>query len=806
MEAKVKQELVPCVPGVLPGGLKRTRFFDGMFLTQKDLEREQKYWTIKRRMTNRALGKGVVWGLRLDWDMLNRRFILFPGYGVDCCGNDLIVECEQAFDERKLIERADTCTKALISGRHMSSDRCPKVTEDRPRKVGVILQYVECPEEPKPVYKDACTTNVTQCEYSSIRESTQLLLVPPPSPTAPGPVNNFCSDVEALREACEAAGVSCNLFQKLAETDAVRLRARIRVQELDAARLNVAYLSPSLDLEGNPAVSQTLDLSAANATLGLCLEPDPGYVFLAGQLIDGAGNTSALSPFGMERVEVTLGASPVVYTVTDLVVAPLFNKGAHHKLAITLTLTGDPVNQQVVINAETTEVEVVEEAGSCSDLVSPALIFNTSALCATKMLALNAMCGWFKSLISPVDEGTVNVRQEVAWLICLLSWRLLFKANLDADAEAKLNALVQKLFSELCAGLVYPGPRCYEEHHGVYLGSIEFSKNGGIKRFSPWEYRRHVLTGPLLNHWLGQFGFAPIDMVAGRMAQWICCLAKNPLPMAAQQGAALAGSYVPITKDGAGLYYGTDYDIYLQNHGLSQAGDLHEVSATEFASLLTQNLLYVAPGEDRSGLAGRRVYSITGRQDIFLMLPSSLGLVIRPPNQGRNPRGELGAIIEGRTRELRPLARSVVGDFLLELANNTALSSLRVPENSSTFQPLVKALNSAGVATVGDYLSLGTEAAARLAMPYAAANGINSNESVYAAAEDVFDAGEELLSKTAKPLVSAAKGSSSPFTRDKLSSDALVTDIRKSAATALKRNLFTKADVTAIAEKVIAIG
>ena len=45
-----------CPPGALPGGLARTRFFDGMFLTQAYLENEQRYWRIKRRLTNRALG------------------------------------------------------------------------------------------------------------------------------------------------------------------------------------------------------------------------------------------------------------------------------------------------------------------------------------------------------------------------------------------------------------------------------------------------------------------------------------------------------------------------------------------------------------------------------------------------------------------------------------------------------------------------------------------------------------------------------------------------------------------------------
>jgi hypothetical protein len=64
-----------------------------MFLTQADLENEQRYWRIKRRLTNRALGEGVVWGLRLGVDLERQRLALSPGYALDCCGNDLVVEC-----------------------------------------------------------------------------------------------------------------------------------------------------------------------------------------------------------------------------------------------------------------------------------------------------------------------------------------------------------------------------------------------------------------------------------------------------------------------------------------------------------------------------------------------------------------------------------------------------------------------------------------------------------------------------------------------------------------------------------------
>jgi len=48
-------------------------------LTQADLETEQVYWRMKRRLTNRALGTGVVWGLRLTLKKTTRVYRVAPG-------------------------------------------------------------------------------------------------------------------------------------------------------------------------------------------------------------------------------------------------------------------------------------------------------------------------------------------------------------------------------------------------------------------------------------------------------------------------------------------------------------------------------------------------------------------------------------------------------------------------------------------------------------------------------------------------------------------------------------------------------
>lgn len=155
----------PCIPGALRGGLTRTRFYDGMFLTQADLENEQLYWRMKRRLTNRALGHGVVWGLRLEIDQTGR-LRLSPGYALDCCGNDLVVECPVETTIKELWDRADPEVKK-------GSDAARVI------HACIMLEYVECPEQIRPVHRDACNPGGGGCEPSRIRETTRLVLVRP---------------------------------------------------------------------------------------------------------------------------------------------------------------------------------------------------------------------------------------------------------------------------------------------------------------------------------------------------------------------------------------------------------------------------------------------------------------------------------------------------------------------------------------------------------------------------------------------------------------------------------------------------
>src|SRR5262249_27221763 len=83
------------------GRCMRTRYFNGMFITREDLETDQRNVRLKRKLQNRAMGQGVVWGLNVYRD--GSTICVLPGYGVDCCGNDITITTPYGVDSQALL-------------------------------------------------------------------------------------------------------------------------------------------------------------------------------------------------------------------------------------------------------------------------------------------------------------------------------------------------------------------------------------------------------------------------------------------------------------------------------------------------------------------------------------------------------------------------------------------------------------------------------------------------------------------------------------------------------------------------------
>jgi hypothetical protein len=83
----------------------RPNFFAGQLLTEDDLQALTNYVTEKNRLHNRHfLGDGVVCGLKVKCQPCDpRKVLLEAGHAVDCCGNDIVVSCEEEIDILNLV-------------------------------------------------------------------------------------------------------------------------------------------------------------------------------------------------------------------------------------------------------------------------------------------------------------------------------------------------------------------------------------------------------------------------------------------------------------------------------------------------------------------------------------------------------------------------------------------------------------------------------------------------------------------------------------------------------------------------------
>jgi hypothetical protein len=521
-----KHEFLPCVPGALHGGLRRTEFYDGMVLGEDDMKREQSYWQMKRRLTNRALGSGVVWGLSLQWDAKTRAFTICPGYGLSCCGDDLVVECPATVGERELI---DICSQdfreILKAGSGPCEDPCDR--PDGPVEACLMLEYVECPEDPRQVFEDPCATLPGGCRYGAVRETTRLRLVPPPCPPEPGPIERFCARIDKLRDMLAAAGQAA--------------------PDPDAEPAPSAYRPPSVTLEvqlrdagGNAlenrrervatVAEQSADITFQNAaarSIGVTLTPPLGYGFLRTRnetLAEKRIETLMEISFSESNLAPNVPMNRIF--IVDL--APLAGGGCY-EVAYHISATGGAT---IAVSARVEAVRRLERVPDCGTLMQ-GWIFGVSPACAARTLLLAAIWGWFRGLTGtapcndPADEPD-RTRAAIAALVSWLAWRILWKIDLTDPKAAQAERCLRKLFEEWCCEFNYRGPRCCDDHHGIHLGCVTISRKGRILCFDEWAHRRYVLTGPLLTHWSGLFGIAPIDVMATRLAGWICCVARTP--------------------------------------------------------------------------------------------------------------------------------------------------------------------------------------------------------------------------------------------------------------------------------------
>ena len=163
----------------------RPRFFAGQLLTEDDLQSLENYVLAKNRLHNRHLfGTGVVCGLEVLCKPCDTGHVTVqPGYALDCCGNDIVLDCSLPLDINAMIrdlrrdhDCGDPCTE-----KHGKPGQGGVAT---PREYCLYVSYCEQESDPVSPYAVDEPCGTPSCQASRIREGIRFELRCPPSPAA----------------------------------------------------------------------------------------------------------------------------------------------------------------------------------------------------------------------------------------------------------------------------------------------------------------------------------------------------------------------------------------------------------------------------------------------------------------------------------------------------------------------------------------------------------------------------------------------------------------------------------------------
>lgn len=777
-----KPDFQPCVQGAFGGGLSRAMFFDGMVLSANDLLREQSYWRTKRKLTNRALGEGIIWGLTTEWNPKTRSFTVCPGYALSCCGDDLIVECPETVGEGQLVDPCSEDFRRLMADRFdKCGDECAR--PDTPVPAALMLEYVECPEEPRSTYEDPCAETARGCRFGAVRETVRLRIVPPPEDCA-GPLDRFCRKVAELRAELAAAGTP----MPQPNFDLFRSEARFGFALLLADGSVVDGGSERLPLETGASATAGPKNPGTAGQIRLFIDPPDGFVFTK-IAVDGADLSGTATVLGWSRTQPLGAAGGSGNHIVSVDTSPLFGPGPSMRVTyqIATTLTNGGIQTTLTVQS----VEPLESRPDCAGLIAGDWLTDGDALCRAKATALALVYGVAAGKLAAANcsegeltEDEEKARKVVAWALCWVGWKALYGFDINQEKAAKLQNCLRALFVEWCEDFAYKGPRCSSSSHGVYLGGVELSAKGRILCFDPWRYRRYVLTGPLLTHWGSQFGLPPIDRVAGRIASWICCVAKADAGTAPAV-LAEAGDVIAPLGNGMALAIGSGF---AGPKVLGANATLEEVRPMDFAGRLVEAFF----GGSRNSFATAADVTVMSVKDSPVHLVarggSSMSLNVHDAAAPAAAARAIDRVMATRVTGLPPSLAGVVTDFGVNFSETVPITALKPENEVATFEPVLAALDKAELRTVAAVLGAGPEGAADRIRPLLGdMAAFNDPLSVDRAVALVFDRAARLVESSGEAIAAEARNRDAhePFTRADLP-DA-VSEVRRASNQFLKK-------------------
>jgi hypothetical protein len=301
----------------------RPRFFAGQLLTEDDLQSLEDYVIAKNRLHNRHLfGAGVVCGLEVLCKPCDTGHVTVqPGYALDCCGNDIVLDCSLPLDINAMIRdlRRD----------HDCGDPCaekhgkPGQGTVTPRDYCLYVSYCEQESDPVSPYSVDEPCGTPSCQASRIREGIRFELRCPPSPAALEPdllgaIKSCFGDVIGLEKiALETMSLAQVEDRFEAALD------KLTFDELRSRLLNLIDRSPRLgrcDLRDRVLAVQPLRPAVVPA-----VQPPPAAVDKNASTIPGvnvAPGTSSPAPAANASTTPGANVAPATSPVPAVVISP----------------------------------------------------------------------------------------------------------------------------------------------------------------------------------------------------------------------------------------------------------------------------------------------------------------------------------------------------------------------------------------------------------------------------------------------------------------------------------------------------
>jgi len=458
----------PAGIGVAQDGVfTRPTFFAGQLLTEEDLEALASYVSGKNRLHNRYLfGAGVVCGLDVGCLGSGSGSVLVrAGYALDCCGNDIVVPCDQQVDVNKLISDLPQLGGCVEEPRKSTVDGDAGIL---PRRYELCIEYAETAGQlvaPFAVAEDVARG----CEPSRIREGYRFSLRCAPTDRTPAP-----SLLDALTRCLKPGKEAEKLVERL---DAAHQQAALLVSagsrepatEAPTDKEIAAAVDELTKTTDAPAVPPVLTLAALAARAGIAGKPD-----LARQALDPL-------PKALQTLRDASGADPIT---------------------------------SAQIDALTERVASLRDRRG--DITDPT---RADRLLANGVAAGDGLRQTLRSVVAEARDWALSrlERQPVAHCRSAAQLaRLRVEPGDDAALYAATtsvrDAVTEVVLGCVCAVVNPPCVDCVDEAVPLAVLTVE-----GCEVVDVCEtVRRHVLTGTALRYWI------PLDLAYEQLEK-LCC-------------------------------------------------------------------------------------------------------------------------------------------------------------------------------------------------------------------------------------------------------------------------------------------